>query len=82
MSTTSATPWQQPTPKYHITGAWYFIELMLFIDQFKYDLDATFTPAVLGQLKPEQIKHWMNKKGRELPPLLQMITPCMVVHCH
>ena len=40
----------------------YVVELLLFVDQVDYNRDTLFTPAVLGQLKPEQIEYWMNKK--------------------
>ena len=32
------------------------------MDQHEYDRDTLFTPAVLGQLKPDQIVQWMQKK--------------------
>ena len=45
-------------PQYHNS----LVELMSFVDQTNYPRNTLFTPAVLGQLKPQQIEHWMQLK--------------------
>ena len=55
----AATYHLPPHPKYHR----YLIEFMSFVDGRPYPKDATFAPAILGAIQPEQIVAWMKKKA-------------------